>query len=180
MSKKEKIVPMIVNTREGMLSAVAEHVNLKLQHAELTAQMEQEKLAVEKRFQSRLLDLGQRIETTFAGVQLWAERNAPEFGDKKSIDATVAVVGFRTTPFRVDKRRSKDTWENIALRLESMFDDRFVRTPAPGVNKEALLEERTALTEEQLSAVGIKFEKDENFYIEPKSAVADKSTELVA
>jgi phage host-nuclease inhibitor protein Gam len=180
MSKKDKIIPMIVTTREGMLSAVAEHVNLKLQHAELSAQMEQEKLSVEKRYQSRLVNLGMQIEASFAGIQLWAERNAAEFGDKKSIDATVAVVGFRTTPFRVDKQRGKDTWENIALRLQSVFDDKFVRTPAPVVDKEALLSDRLNLTEEQLRQVGVRFERDETFYIEPKSAVVAKTTELVA
>ena len=92
----------------------------------------------------------------------------------------MAVLGFRTTPYRVDKQRKSDTWENIVLRLQTVFDEKFVRTPAPVVDKEALLTARPSLTEEQLRLVGVKFERDENFYIEPFSAVAEKTTELVA
>jgi hypothetical protein len=48
----------------------------------------------------------------------------------------------------------------------------FVREPAPQVDKPALLVDRATFTPEELRIMGIAFEQDELFFIDPKSEVA--------
>ena len=169
---KPKIKPAVITTKEGFHAVVVDVVSNKLRVAALTAKMEQEVIAVQKRYQDALADLNWKIECDFAGAQVWAERNQAEFGDKKSLDLVTATVGFRTSPPRVEKS-TKDTWGRIALQLQALvWGEPYVREPAPEVNKEQLLADRAKLTDEQLKAAHIRFEQDESFYIDPKSQIA--------
>jgi phage host-nuclease inhibitor protein Gam len=114
-TKKNKIPAIVIASREAMTGTVNEIVTAKLRHAEITAQMEQEIAAVQRRYQERLSGLGREIQSKEAGVQFYCEQHREaEFTEKKSIDLTLATVGFRETPYRVEKARSKDTWEEIA------------------------------------------------------------------
>jgi phage host-nuclease inhibitor protein Gam len=174
--KKNKIVPLKIETREAMLAEVARHIERKLHHAQATAAMEREKLNVEQRYQDVLNELSQEIEQSFASVKLWAESHGSEFLRAKSIDATCATIGFRMTPYRVEKRSARDTWAKIAVRLKSMFNMDYVRQPALEVDKEALLSARTALSEGQQRDAGIEFDRDELFFIDPKSDAAENTT----
>ncbi|HWD20478.1 MAG TPA: host-nuclease inhibitor Gam family protein [Verrucomicrobiae bacterium] len=179
--KHEKIKPRLITSRQALQAVVADIVDLRLLHAEKTARMEQEIAAVQKSYQDELVNLSRQIECNEAGAQVWAEQNRAEFGDKKSLDVVVAVVGFRTTPHRVEKRNSKETWGKIARKLQALvWGEAYVREPDPECNKEQLLQDRAKLSEEQLAAAGIRFEQDENFYIEPKSQVLDTTIKQAA
>ena len=167
-----------------MTATVNDIVTAKLRHAEITAQMEQEIAAVQQRYQERLAGLGRDIQSKEAGVQLYCERHRrTEFTERKSIDLTLATVGFRETPYRVEKARSKDTWEEIAVRMAGistadkegriMFaGDNYVTYSEPALAKAALLQDRARIPEDVLKAAGIRFSYDEVFYIAPKSQVA--------
>ena len=178
---KEKLKPRIVSSREGLQAVVADVVAAKLLVVELTAQMEGEIAAVQGKYQERLANLARQIECDEAGAQVWAERNRGEFGEKKSLDLVMATVGFETTPHRVDKRNSKETWGKVARRLQALgWADAYVREPDPEVNKQQLLADRTKLTPQQLAEAGLSFEQDENFFIRPKSQVLQPSVKEAA
>jgi len=179
---KRKIEPCIITTREGLETVVADVVRLKLEFAQATAAMEREIADVQKRHQESLLNIGRQIETREAGVFVYCQRNrAALFIDKKSIDLLLATVGFETTPHRVEKVTNKDTWPKIGLRLEGLdWGAAYVRYPDPEVNKEKLIADRQLLTPEQLKEAGIKIEQDENFFIRPKSEVAQQSVKEAA
>jgi phage host-nuclease inhibitor protein Gam len=182
--KKTKIPAIVISSREAMASAVNDLVRAKLRSAEITAQMEQEIAAVQKRYQERLSELGREIQSKEAGVQLYCEQHrATEFTEKKSIDLTLAIVGFRETPYRVEKARSKDTWEEIAVRMaaittidgkgETVFaGEDYVTYSEPALAKAVLLQDRAKIPEDVLKAAGIRFAYDEIFYITPKSEIA--------
>jgi len=182
--KKNKIPAVLVSSREAMTATVNDIVTAKLRHAEITAQMEQEIAAVQERYQERLTMLGREIQSKEAGVQLYCEQHrGREFATKKSIDLTLATVGFRETPYRVEKARSKDTWEEIAIRMAAITTrdgdgnaafsgESYVTYSEPALAKAALLQDRTRIPEDVLRAAGIRFAYDEVFYISPKSQVA--------
>lgn len=177
MSKKAKLKPVAITSREQMEAVVAEAVAYRLEHAELHARMEQEIAAIQKDYQEDLLGLQKEVETREEGVYLYCQGHRSElFPDerkRKSIETPLAIMGFRINPFRVEKTRSKDTWSKIALRLCGLvWGEKYVREKDPEVNKDALLADRTQFSAKQLSAAGIKFEQDEEFYITPKSDLA--------
>jgi phage host-nuclease inhibitor protein Gam len=192
MPKKEKIPAILISSREGMIATVNQVVADKLQFAAVTVKMEQEIIAIQEKYQAELTSLARGIQAGEAGVQLYCEQNRTAlFPDKKSIDLTLAIVGFRETPYRVEKTKSKDTWEDIAARMSVLRTDDgkghitfngedYITYPDPDLSKKLLLQDRTKLSDEILKAAGIKFAYDENFFIEPKSEVAAASVKEAA
>lgn len=191
MSKKTKLKPVILHTREGMEAEATEYVKLQLRLIELTARMEQRKAEVEQEFEKELNEVAQQIEIKFAAVQNFCEthRSLVVTAECKSFDTVNATIGFRDTPPAVDKKTS-DTWEGVARRMEGLVfyhpEDaskppeqrrvvldcsQYVKAP-PQLLKAALLADRSNFTAEQLRAMGIKFTSEELFYITPKSQVA--------
>src|SRR5277367_3363915 len=81
---------------------------------------------------------------------------------------THAVIGFRVSPPRIDRASRKWTWAEVAVKLSELaWGRRYLRTPAPEVNKEALLADRAELSTAELKQAGIKIVQDERFYITP-------------
>ena len=86
------------------------------------------------------------------------------------LQCTHAVIGYRTTPPRVERASRKWNWSDIALKLgELAWGRRYLRQPALEVNKEALLADRNELVATELRAAGIKIIQDERFHITPYS-----------
>jgi phage host-nuclease inhibitor protein Gam len=107
--KHPKLEPCIILSREALEATVADIVRLKLEHAEKTAAMEKEIAEVQKRHQEALLQTARQIETKEAGAYIYCQKNrATLFPEKKSLDQLLAVIGFELTPWRVEKRNSKD------------------------------------------------------------------------
>ena len=164
----------LINSREAMCGVVADIVYHKLQHAALTNEMEQEILRIQNSFKDRLDTSAHTIETLEASAYIWCQQNPAAFADKKSIDFTSAIVGFRTCPVKVAPLFGKDSDKSIARRLEALeWGEPYLTYPDPKPNKEAILADRNKLTADQLRQAGIKFEQEEVFYIEPKSQVVE-------
>lgn len=182
MNTKRKIEPCIINSRHALEAVVADIVKLKLEHAQTTAAMEQEIADVQKRHQEELLALSRQLEAKEAGVFVYCQKNRPAlFSDRKSLDLVLATVGFELTPPRVEKINSKDTFGKVATRLASLtWGEPYLRYPDAELNKERILSDRALLTPQQLTEAGLKIEQDENFFIRPKSEVAEQSIKEAA
>lgn len=181
MAKKNTIKPIILHTRQGMEAEITEYLRLQLKLKALTAEMDAEKLAVERRFQERINGLGRDIESKFAGIQnfcvLHRRELLPDETKRKNFETVNAVVKFYFTPYSVEKR-GKETFGALAKRLLGLVFKReeevvldcakYVRDPEPELDKNALLADREKLTPEQLQAMGIRFNQEELFAIEPK------------
>jgi phage host-nuclease inhibitor protein Gam len=190
--KKPKIPAIVIASREAMIATVNDIVTARLRHAELTSQMEQEIAAVQERYQERLTALGREIQSKEAGVQLYCEQHREsDFSERKSIDLTLATIGFRETPYRVEKARSKDTWEEIAIRMAAITTrdargqvifsgEDYVTYAEPALAKAVLLQDRPRIPADVLKAAGIRFAYDEIFYITPRSEVARPSIKEAA
>lgn len=183
--KKTKIKPVLIHSREGFQGVVSEIVAAKLSAAALQVEMEQEIAQIQKRYQGDMDEISREIQAKEAGVHVWAVQNPKEFGERRSIELTQAIVGFRTCPPAVEKIRSRDTWGDIAQRLASVNDGEFIgenylRYKDPEVDKTSLIADRESIPERALKTIGIRIEQDEVFFIEPKSEVAGKSTREAA
>jgi phage host-nuclease inhibitor protein Gam len=178
MTKKEKSTPPIIVSREAMESVVADVVRLKLERAGRQAIMEGQIASLTKKHEPGILELDKEIERKEAGVYLFCTAHrATLFPKVKSIETLLATVGFELTPHSVEKRRKGDTWPTIAKRLLGLdWGKAYVREADPEVDKNALKNDRTKFTEEQLAIAGIKIEQDEIFFIRPKSEVAEATT----
>lgn len=182
MNKRQKLEPCIINSRAALEAVVADVVKLKIEQTHATAAMEQEIAEVQKRHQENLLGLGRQIEAREAGVFVYCRKNrAALFPEKKSVDLLLATVGFELTPPRVDKISGKDTFGKIGLRLKNLdWGAAYVRYPDPEVNKEKILADRAKLKLEQLEEAGLVIEQDENFFIRPRSDIAEQSVREAA
>lgn len=190
--KKPKIPAIVITSREAMIATVNDIVTARLRHAEITSLMEQEIAAVQQRYQDRLTTLGREIQSKEAGVQLYCEQHREiEFTERKSIDLTLATIGFRETPYRVEKARARDTWEEIAIRMASITTrdpaghplfsgEDYVTYAEPSLAKAVLLQDRPRIPADVLKAAGIRFTYDEVFYITPKSDIARTSVKEAA
>jgi phage host-nuclease inhibitor protein Gam len=198
-NKKSKFQPLLITSKDGLTAAINQVVSDKLEAAALQVEMEQDIAKVQERYQRRLEPLLRDIATAEAGIQVFVEQHRESLlpPGLKSLDLQLAVVGFRDTPFRVEKTRSKDTWEQIALRLAAYREygapaqdgqeppvtfngEDYVRYSDPALDKKALITDRAKIPASVLKAVGIKFDRDELYYLEPKSQVIEGTTEAVA
>lgn len=159
--------PTIRNRQE--LDAVIENiVQLRLDHDELRRSQEKEIADIRQKYRAPLAQLERYLDQETAWAETWARQNEGLFNDKRSLDCTHAVIGFRATPPRVERASRKWNWSDIADKLgELAWGKRYLRQPALEVNKEALLADRNELLAAELRQVGLKIVRDERFYITP-------------
>lgn len=168
-----------ITSPEALDTAVAATVRLKIQHTAKTADMEAGVAAVQKAHAARLARLAEEITAAEADIQDYCTAHRAElFADKKSRESAAAVFGFELTPHRVETASKKLKWKDVVARLQRLpWGLAYVREPEPQPDKKGLLTDREKLSPEQLTAAGIAFEQDEQFFIRPKSASAEASAQ---
>ncbi|MCC6356940.1 MAG: host-nuclease inhibitor Gam family protein [Verrucomicrobiae bacterium] len=178
--RNTRLVAVEVASKEAMIGVVAEIVRLRLRMAEVTAQMEQDVAEVQARYAPEIEELGRAVAANEVGVHAWALRNPKEFQVRRSIDLPSAEVGFRTSPPKVEKIRSKQTWEQIALVMteyeyeadeapERFSGADYIRQPAPEIDKEKLIADRAKIPPQALEQIGVRIVQEDVFSIRPKS-----------
>lgn len=168
-----------ITSIESLDTKVAEICRLKIRLAALTAEKEEEKAKLETRYAARLALVEKDIAEGEAEIFTYCQANRPSlFPDKKSRETSTAVFGFELTPWRVETAGKKIKWKDVVLRLLTLpWAKPYLRRIEPQPDKPALLGDREKLTPEQLTAIGIRFEQDEQFFIRPKSEIAEPSTQ---
>jgi phage host-nuclease inhibitor protein Gam len=161
--------PNIQNRHQ--LDAVVENiVQLQLEYSELRRNQEQEIADIRQKYRSPLAEIERYLTLETTWVETWAQQNGAVFSDSRSLECTHAVIGYRTTPPRVERASRKWNWSDIALKLgELAWGRRYLRQPALEVNKEAILADRNELIATELRTAGIKIIQDERFFITPHS-----------
>ena len=155
------------------MSAIARVVALKIKYTSARATADADIVAVEKRHLSIITPILDDISNAEAEVREYCLAHRAElFPDKKSRTISVADFGFELTPHRVATASRKITWKIVITRLLRLKWGRSYLRKVITPDKEALLADRTKLTPEQLTAAGIQFCQDEQFYIRPKLETA--------
>jgi hypothetical protein len=168
---------LVLTSEDAMVGTLNRYVELKLALAAARANHEMEVAELNSAFDSAIQEQREELAGLESSVQLYALRYRvklfPE--GKKSRDYANARIGFRRNPASVGKRISKDTFPAIALRLdETDWGQAYVEW-TPALDKEALLRDRAQIPEENLAAVGLRFDQDEFFFIEPSSDAIARS-----
>jgi phage host-nuclease inhibitor protein Gam len=163
--------PAIQNRQQ--LDAVVENI-IQLQHhrAELEGEQDREITAIRQKYRTPLAEMERYLLLETNWVETWARANPDAFPDKRSLTCTHATIGFRVSPPRVERASRKWTWSEIALKLSELaWGRRYLRQPAPEVNKEALLADRIELAAAELKKVGVKIVQEERFFITPHGPI---------
>jgi len=132
--------------------------------------------AVRARYEGQIDALSKAVELDFLLIQQWADEHPEEFPERrKSIDFVHGTIGYRTTPPRVDKVRTRERLADIAAKLSATpWGQKYVRRPDPSINKDKLLDDRQQITPEQLRSVGLKITQREEFYASPKTETLEQ------
>jgi len=167
-----------IQTFQQLDTVVENIVQLQLQRAKLECAQEQEIAAIRQKYRPPLAELERYLTLETAWAETWARANPGAFGEKRSLECTHAMIGFHVTPPRVERASRKWTWSAIVVKLgETAWGKRYLRSPAPEVNKEAILADRTHLPAEELRLAGIKIIQQERFFITPHGAAENLPAE---
>lgn len=176
-TKEINYVAQPITSPEALDHRVADVVRLKIAHTQATAEMEAEVAAAQKRHQRGLAALLEQIAANEAVIAHYCQSNRGRlFSEKKSRETTTAVFGFELTPPRVEPGSRKIKWADVVARLLKLpWGKAYLTRPDPKPDKNALLADREQLTPEQLTAAGIRFAQDEQFFLRPKAETADET-----
>lgn len=168
-----------ITSPESLEATIADAVRLKIELTQLVATKEAATSAVEKEHQPFITTHQERIAALeSAALDYCAAHRAILFPDKKSRETGLAVFGFEMTPPRVEPASRKIKWKDVVDRLARLsWGEAYVRQPEPQPDKKGLLTDREKFTPEQLTAAGITFEQDEQFFIRPKAETAAATTQ---
>jgi phage host-nuclease inhibitor protein Gam len=165
---------LTITSLEALDSFVAEVVRTKILLTKTIAKKEGAVAELEKRHQSEITAITEKIAAMESVVLDYCTAHRAElFSDKKSRETSLAEFGFEFTPHRVETASRKIKWKDVVERLQRLsWGKAYVRNPDPQPDKQALLSDREKLSPEQLTAAGVQFCQDEQFFIRPKPETA--------
>ncbi|HRV30719.1 MAG TPA: host-nuclease inhibitor Gam family protein [Kiritimatiellia bacterium] len=166
-----------ITSADALDAAVADVVRLKIELTRRQAERDAELAEVEKRHTAAIMAVQDRVAELEEHVREYCEAHREElFPSKKSRETGLAVFGFEFTPWRVATARRMKVADVIKRLGRTLWGRVYVRTPTKlTLDKDALLKDREKLTEAQLAQVGLRFERDEQFFIRPKPETAEAS-----
>lgn len=175
-AKKPAFIIPVIATEEGLAASANRFIEVDLELKHLTTEHEQKIAALNTEFDKATEELVAERDRLIGSCHLFCENNRQMFPeDKRSRDYRNARVGFRHHPVKVDKIAAKDTFDAIAERLEELpWGEKYVAYKGPNLLKDELIKDQANLTDKQLREAGIKFTKDESFFIESAFEAVEK------
>jgi phage host-nuclease inhibitor protein Gam len=153
-------------SREQAEDSFAQFADADAKQQRIQATMDVAITKIREKYAEEINKLSEIKDTAFEVVQTYAVNNRDAFGNKKSMELTHGVIGFRTGTPKL-KTRKGFTWAS-ALNLLKEFLPAYVRTVEEPA-KDRLLADRDVPEVSVLFAkVGIMVDQDETFFIEPK------------
>lgn len=166
-AKRVKVTTPVLKSRAEAETLLGELRAVTLQRIAAQLAREKELKALDDLFRTEIDGCNAEIEVMAEQLRVWAEANPSEFGERRSLELTHGMMGWRTGNPAL-KTISGFTWDRV---LERVLGDtglhRFVRTKQE-VDKAAILSQRETLGADGLRAIGVKVVQDEPFFVEPK------------
>lgn len=134
----------------------------------LTAKMNEKLAAIREQYEPEITSLNEQMQEPVEVLESYAIANRDEWGEKKSIELASCVIGFRTSPPKLEKKKGV-TWDYIVTLMKTnRLLKPFVRVKED-VDKAALLKlQADEKMVKQMNTLGITIEQDENFYVDTK------------
>jgi phage host-nuclease inhibitor protein Gam len=158
----------LVDTREEAEACLGEIATLTLEQRRLQTDMDGLITAAREKFEEPLGTIADQIKARQDHLLSWASASPELFLDKKSLEMTHGVIGFRTGTPKL-KTLAKRTWDIVLDTLKAAGKLQWVRTKEE-VNKEKILSDfaQNLVTPEELKPLGVAVVQDEAFYVEVK------------
>jgi len=145
---------------------LGEYAEANSQFKKKTAKMELKIIEVRNEFTAELDKWQAVMDAKFELLQHYAETNPEQFKDRKSLELTHGIIGFRTGTPKL-KLAKGFKWENVLANLKNLLPE-FVRIKEE-VDKDSLLSNATEPTvNAKFHKVGVYVDQDETFYVKPK------------
>jgi len=148
---------------EALLENIAE---LERERAALWHAQETELAAVRARYRAQLTELQQLLALETGWAEAWARKNRSELGADGTLATVQATLGFRAEPPRLERASRRWTWSRIAATLAALpWGARYLRTPEPVVDAEAIVADLGTLSREVLRAAGMDVIEGDQFVL---------------
>ncbi|HOZ95373.1 MAG TPA: host-nuclease inhibitor Gam family protein [Niabella sp.] len=133
----------------------------------LEAQLNEKLQQVREQYEFKITDLREQLAQPVDLLEAYAKENRGEW-EGKSLELSNCVIGFRTNPPSVAKKRGI-TWDAVVSLLKgNRLLKAFVKVKED-VDKTAILKSQTdAKVMKQLEAIGVCIEQEEQFYVDVK------------
>lgn len=161
MSKRESKKLIQEVTSDACNEAFASYNRCVSELEVVQGKMNNEITSVKEKYESKITKLQDEKDEHFEMMQAFAEGHPELFTNKKSIETTHGVYGFRTgTPKLSPMKGFK--WPGIFELVKERFS-KYIRTKEE-LDKEKLLADRNEI---DLKAVKLEVVQDETFYVQP-------------
>jgi phage host-nuclease inhibitor protein Gam len=164
-----------IQTRQ-QLEAVLENIaHLQRERDELYRAQENEIAALRQRYRAPLAEMDHYLDLETSWAESWAHAHPEALDANRSLTSAHATLGFRAAPPRIERASRRWTWSRIALTLAGLtWGKRYLRIPAPEVDREALLADLAGLSPVELRNVGIRIVQGERFFITPHAGAESR------
>ena len=153
-------------TKEQAEAAFATYASADAQHEKINAMMDIKITEIRKQWAAKITELQETKTKQFSVIQNYAVNNRDDFGNKKSMELTHGVIGFRTgTPAL--KTAKGFTWSSVTKLLEKLYPD-FTRKEVVPAKDKILADRNTPEVKLMMESCGIVVDQAESFFIEPK------------
>jgi phage host-nuclease inhibitor protein Gam len=155
--------------KSSLESALTDLTALELSIQQSEAKMNAKINDVKEKYEIETFPVRTRADEIKLEIEAFCLQNKKEFEKKKSMEFTSGVVGFRTTTPKVATLNRKYTFKTALELVKRVFKKQYIRAKEE-LDKEAILADYSAkkVDDQKLSAVGLRVDQEENFYIEPK------------
>jgi phage host-nuclease inhibitor protein Gam len=161
----------VVKTRQQLTALLENIAQLQRERDELQRAQENEIAAIRQRYRAPLAEIDHYLELETSWAEAWARQNPGAFasvGSVRSVACAKVTLGFRADPPRIERASRRWTWTRIAATLATLpWGHRYLRIPAPEVDKEALAADLSQLSPVDLRNAGMIVVPGERFFITP-------------
>lgn len=138
----------------------------------ITTKMNEELAAVRQQYEPDITAIDSYMTDEVGVLESYAIATRDEWGSKKSLELGGCVIGFRTNPPSLSKKKGI-TWDYIVgLMKANKVLKPFIRVKED-VDKTALLKQQTDdKLMKQLASLGVTVKQEEQFYVDAKKEKA--------
>jgi phage host-nuclease inhibitor protein Gam len=154
-------------TREDAERLVGEIAAATNRQRAINTEIDSKIIAIRSRYEGELSSLDATIKEKSKLVQAWADENHTEFANRRSIEMSHGVIGFRKGNPKV-KCLKGFTFDRVLEKLSDLRLFQWVRTKRE-VDKDQILSDYAGGNVEpgRLRDIGVSIVQEDSFFIEP-------------
>ena len=157
-----------IQSRQQLEAVVENIVQLQRERDELHRAQENKIAAIRHRYRASLAEIENYLDLETGWAEIWAAGNRDTFNHSHGLHCDHAILSFHAEPLRLERASRRWTWTRIAAALSGLsWGGRYLRTPPPDVDKEALIADLANLSQVELRNAGMLVIQGERFVITP-------------